>query len=79
MEQILIAEAELQKGLASMSLDLSDEKAELESFVSLDLKDVKDRPSLDAANEAIRKIFPSATDREKKVPIIMWSYRPLDL
>lgn len=67
MEQILIAEAELQKCLASMSLDLSQEKAELELFVPLPAKDVKDRPSLGAANEAIKKIFPSATDREKKV------------
>jgi hypothetical protein len=71
MEQILMAEAELQKCLASMSLDLSEENEELESFASL----VKDRPSVDAANEAIRKIFPSATDREKKVPVRQHIYQ----
>jgi len=63
MEQIFIAEAELQKCLSEMNLDISSEAEELEMFVPLG----STPPSLSAARTAIKHIYSSGSDREKKV------------
>lgn len=66
MEQILVAEGQLQRCLAEVSLDVSGEEAELEVLVPVEGRGA---PDLSAAREAIKNALASATDREKRVQL----------
>lgn len=63
MEHIFIAEAELQKGLSRMNLDLGSEKDELEVFEPLSGSLIK----LDVARDELKKADNSASDYERRV------------
>lgn len=67
MEQILVAEGQLQKCLAQVSLDVSsvEEEAEMEVLVPVTGPGA---PDLSAARDAIKHALSSASDREKRVP-----------
>lgn len=68
MEHVLIAEAELQKCYAGISMDLSDEKHELEGFTPLGSAY---KGSLATVRESLGKVFASGTDTERKYGMML--------
>ena len=63
MECIYLVEAELQRCLYSISLDIGEEKEDLEEFLPLD---EASKPNLKGAKDLLKQVFQSGTDREKR-------------
>ena len=66
IEHILLAEAELQKAMSRINLDVSSTKEEFEVFEPLD-GDGHGTVKLDVAREELKKADLSASDYERRV------------
>mgnify|MGYP001049616253 CR=1 FL=1 len=79
MEHALLAEAELQKCLSDVTMDLTEETNELEGFILTSAKESGKKQlsyNFGLINEHVQKLFASATDKERRVrrALHIWLY-----